>query len=38
MHTVTVVAFAALCLLGTSSLVLADDALKSEMGHMKDEM
>jgi Sec-independent protein translocase protein TatA len=37
-HTVTVVAFAALCLFGTSSLVLADDALKSETGHMKDEM
>ena len=37
-HPVTVVAIAALCLIGTSSLVLADDALKSEMGHMKDEM
>ena len=34
------VAFAALCLMGTSSLVLADDAMKGEMGNMnmKDEM
>ncbi len=32
------VAFAALCLIGTSSLVLADDAMKGEMGNMKDEM
>jgi len=37
-HTLTVVAFAALCLLGASSLALADDTLKSETGHMKDEM
>ncbi|MDN5943519.1 MAG: hypothetical protein L0H94_16705 [Nitrospira sp.] len=33
-----VVAFAALCLMGASSLALADDAMKSEMGKMKDEM
>jgi Sec-independent protein translocase protein TatA len=33
-----VVAFAALCLLGASSLLLADDAMKGEMGNMKDEM
>ncbi len=33
-----VVAFAALCLMGTSSLALADDAMKGEMGKMKDEM
>jgi hypothetical protein len=32
------VAFAALCLIGTSSLALADDAMKGEMGNMKDEM
>jgi peptidoglycan hydrolase CwlO-like protein len=32
------VAFAALCLIGTSSLVLDDDAIKGEMGNMKDEM
>ena len=32
------VAFAALCLIGTSSLALADDAMKSEMGTMKGEM
>ena len=33
-----VVAFAALCLMGTSSLALADDAMKGEMGNMKEEM
>lgn len=33
-----VVAFAALCLFGTSSLALAEDAMKGEMGNMKDEM
>ena len=33
-----VVAFAALCLMGASSLALADDAVKGEMGKMKDEM
>lgn len=33
-----VVAFAVLCLIGTSSLALADDAMKGEMGNMKDEM
>ena len=29
-----VVAFAALCLMGASSLALADDAMKGEMGKM----
>jgi Sec-independent protein translocase protein TatA len=38
MQKLIVVAFAALCLLGTSSLLLADDAMKGEMGNMKDEM
>lgn len=38
MQKLIVVAFAALCLLGTSSLVLADDAMEGEMGNMKDEM
>ncbi|NWF74704.1 MAG: hypothetical protein HXY51_16935 [Nitrospirae bacterium] len=38
MHTLTIVAFAALSWLGTGSLVLADDALKSEMGPMNDEI
>ena len=33
-----VIAFAALCLMGTSSLALADDAMKGEMGNMKDEV
>ena len=33
-----IVAFAALCLMGASSLALADDAVKGEMGEMKDEM
>jgi len=37
-HTVTVVAFAALCLLGTSSPVLADDTLKSALAPIKSEM
>ena len=37
-HRLIVVAFAALCLIGTSSLALADDAMKGEMGKMKDEM
>jgi len=32
------VAFAALCLMVVGSLALADDAMKSEMGNMKDEM
>ena len=37
---VTVVAFAALCLIGTSSLALAEDAMKSEevMGARKADM
>jgi hypothetical protein len=38
MHAVTVVAFALLCLLGASSLALADDVLKSEAAPTKDEM
>jgi Sec-independent protein translocase protein TatA len=37
MFRLIVVAFAALCLMGTSSLALADDAMKGEMGSMKDE-
>jgi hypothetical protein len=32
------VAFAALCLMGISSLALADDAMKGETGNMKGEM
>ena len=38
MQKLIVVAFAALCLIGTSSLALAEDAMKGEMGTMKDEM
>ncbi len=38
MQKLIVVAVAALCLIGTSSLALADDAMKAEMGNMKDEM
>jgi Sec-independent protein translocase protein TatA len=38
MQKLIVIAFAALCLLGTSSLLLADDGMKGEMGNMKDEM
>ncbi len=38
MQTLIVVAFAALCLMGTSSLALAEDAMKGDMGNMKDEM
>lgn len=38
MHTVTVVVFATLCLLGTSSPVLADDTLKGELAPIKSEM
>jgi Sec-independent protein translocase protein TatA len=38
MQKLIVVAFAALCLIGTSSLALADDAMKGEIGNMKDEM
>lgn len=38
MHRLIVVTFAALCLMGTGSLALADDASKSKLGHMKDEM
>lgn len=37
-HRLMVVAFAALCLIGTSSFALADDAMKSEMGQMKEQM
>ena len=32
------VAFAALCLIGTGSLTMADDATKGEMGNTKDGM
>jgi len=38
MQKLIVVAFAALCLIGPSSLALADEAMKGEMGNMKDEM
>ena len=38
MQKLITVAFAALCLVGTSSLTLADDAMKSEKGNMKGEM
>lgn len=38
MQKLIVVAFAALCLIGTSSLALAEEAMKGEMGNMKDEM
>ena len=38
MHRLIVVAFAALCLIGTSSFALADDAMKSEMGQMKADV
>ncbi len=38
MQKLIIVAFAALCLIGTSSLALADDAMMGEMGNMKDEM
>jgi Sec-independent protein translocase protein TatA len=38
MQKLIVVAVAALCLIGTSSLALADDAMKAEMGNMKGEM
>ena len=38
MKKLIVVALAAQCLLRTNSLLLADDAMKGEMGNMKDEM
>ena len=38
MQKLIVVAFTALCMVGASSLALADDAMKGEMGNMKDEM
>jgi Sec-independent protein translocase protein TatA len=38
MQKLVVIGFVALCLIGTSSLALADEATKSEMGGMKDEM
>jgi Sec-independent protein translocase protein TatA len=38
MQKLVVIGFVALCLIGTSSLALADEAMKSEMGGMKDEM
>ena len=38
MQKLIVVAFAALCLTGASSLALAEEVMKGEMGNMKDEM
>jgi Sec-independent protein translocase protein TatA len=38
MQKLIVFGFAALCLVGTSSLALADEAMMSEMGNMKNEM
>ncbi|MEO6111112.1 MAG: hypothetical protein ABIQ24_04675, partial [Nitrospiraceae bacterium] len=38
MKKLIVVAFAALCLIGASSLALAEEVMKGEMGNMKDEM
>ena len=38
MQKLIVIGFAALCLIGASSLALADEAMKSEMGGVKDEM
>ena len=38
MQKLIVIGFAAICLIGTSSLALADEAMKSEIGGMKDEM
>ena len=38
MQKLVVIGFVVLCLIGTSSLALADEAMKSEMGGMKDEM
>ena len=38
MQKLIVVGFAALCLIGASSLALAEEAMKGEMGNMQDEM
>ena len=38
MQKLIVIGFVVLCLIGTSSLALADEAMKSVMGGMKDEM
>lgn len=37
MQKLIVIGFAALCLIGTSSLALADEAMMGEMGNMKAE-
>ena len=38
MQKLIVIGFAALSLIGTSSLALADEAMMGEMGNMKNEM
>jgi Sec-independent protein translocase protein TatA len=38
MQKLIIIGFAALCLIGTSSLALADEAMMGEMGNMKGEM
>jgi Sec-independent protein translocase protein TatA len=38
MQKLIVIGFAALCLIGTSALALADEAMMGEMGNMKGEM
>jgi Sec-independent protein translocase protein TatA len=38
MQKLIVIGFVALCLIGTSSLALADEVMKDEMGGVKDEM
>jgi len=38
MQKLIVIGFAALCLIGASSLALADEAMMSEMGNMKNEI
>jgi Sec-independent protein translocase protein TatA len=38
MHKLIVFGFAALCLIGTGSLAIADEAMMGEMGNMKNEM
>ena len=38
MQKLIVIGFAALCLIGTSSLALADEAMKSEMKEKKEEL
>lgn len=37
MHKLSVVVIAALCVIGTSSLALADESLKSDMSQMNDD-